>query len=464
MDEPAIDECFRLLKVRRGADFAAVKQAYRKNLYKCHPDRFQGKADLLPVAERKTKRLVQVYGILEAWYQENGGIDDISNPRGAPTGKAWTEAPDDPLDDEEASPRRRRFSFGLAAVAAVAVLAGFAWWFGSEPTAPARPPPAAEDVSEDAPPTPVKTPAAPTAPPGPLAAPSAQLTAMIAERDRMKSAWILAYTRAAEAERGAAEREMADAQAQYDRDVRDRAPQIKDALDETDRQVARMRDESTAERKRFAEQLRADLESRRHDFDAWLLARGQEAVGIIRRLRTRENSELGVFSDTEDPGKIFEFWTAGEAGAPEINIAAKTGVAVQEPDGRYFPHFRSNIFLFDPEGGTLRRMMESIVERHGALIADLEERKLAGDSELADWDARHPAGPVQLGAARQAAVDARDRAVERLAGAKSRLEAARLALLPSRADAAFEQGRAGREWAERIAAQRKTLAAARTAR
>src|SRR5271154_1506178 len=98
MDEPAIDECFRLLNVRRGADFAEVKQAYRKNLYKCHPDRFQGRPELLPIAERKTKRLILVYGILERWYEGNGGRDAAaSNPShepgpGAPPGESPDEA------------------------------------------------------------------------------------------------------------------------------------------------------------------------------------------------------------------------------------------------------------------------------------------------------------------------------------------------------------------------------------
>src|SRR5665213_1162529 len=154
MDEPAIDECFRLLKLRRGADFAEVKQAYRKNLYKCHPDRFQGKADLLPVAERKTKRLVQVYGVLERWYQENGGFDDVSNPRGAEAGPGWTEAPED-FPEEKVPPGRRRFSFGLAAVVVVAVLAALAWWFSPDPPMRVAPAPVVNDESDEAAPAPV---------------------------------------------------------------------------------------------------------------------------------------------------------------------------------------------------------------------------------------------------------------------------------------------------------------------
>ena len=464
MDEPAIDECFRLLRLRRGADFAAVKQAYRKNLYKCHPDRFQGKADLLPVAERKTKRLVQVYGVLERWYQENGGFDDVSNPRGTGNGQGWTEAPEDP-SEQEVPPRRRRFSLGLAAVAVVAVLAALAWWLSPEPPARLKPsPPATDDASDEGAPAPGKPQAMPAEAPSASATQSAQLAAMTAERDRVKAAWIQAYARAGEAERIAAEKELADSQAQYDRDVRDNAPEIKDAQDETDRQNERMREESASARVRFAGQLQSYLAARRRDYDTWLLARGEEAVSMVRKLRARENAEMGVFSDTEDPRRIFEFWTAGEAGAPEINIAAKTGVAVQEPDGRFFPHFRSNIFLYDPEGRALRRMMESIVERHGALAAELADRTMAAESELADWDARHPLGPVDLGAVQQSALEGRDRAVERLSRAKARMEDAGLALGPSRAAGAFERSPEGRKWAERIAAARKAALAARGAR
>src|SRR5271170_3460450 len=116
MAEPSIPECFRLLKLKRGVDFAAVKQAYRRNLNKCHPDLFQKRPELIPVAEQKTKRLVQVYGILERWYEENGGIDPVPSGGGAAQGPvpAQEESP----FAKKASRKTLRYRAGQVAVVA----------------------------------------------------------------------------------------------------------------------------------------------------------------------------------------------------------------------------------------------------------------------------------------------------------------------------------------------------------
>lgn len=60
-----IDDCFSLMGLRRGADFAAVKDSYRGLLKQCHPDNFHNRPNLIPVAEQKTKRLVEIYSVLE---------------------------------------------------------------------------------------------------------------------------------------------------------------------------------------------------------------------------------------------------------------------------------------------------------------------------------------------------------------------------------------------------------------
>jgi hypothetical protein len=455
MQDPAIDECFRLLKLRRGSDFITVKQAYRRNLQKCHPDRFQNRADLLPVAERKTKRLVQVYEVLERWYQSNGGIDPVSpSPSDIPVedfADDWAEEPAPP-------PFSRKVGIGLAAAVVVTVLAAFAWWFTSE--APPRVSPISPKTSGS-----VVTPAVqagqmalPAAhPPAPETVTTA-LTAMVAEGERVKAAWIQNYMQVGDAGKRAAEMELAAAQAQFDSAVRDRASEIRDAEAETARQADQWRKDSVFEQQRFEAQKQASLETLKADYDAWLLARGEEAVAAIKALRKRENSEVGVFSDTEDPRNIFEFWTAEEAGDPEINIAAKTGVEVRQPDERFFPHFRSNIFLYNPEGQTLVGMMESIVDRHGALERGLKERKLSDEAELANWATSHPEGPPRLSSAQQSAIEGRDRATARLSAAQGRLAGAALALSPSAASKAFEQSPIGQRWAERISAMRKNPA------
>lgn len=455
MEEPAIDECFRLLKLRRGADFSAVKQAYRANLHKCHPDRFQGRADLLPLAERKTKRLVQVYGVMERWYQEHGGIDAVAPSGAAGTGPGPFGAPDEPWDADGVPPLPRRFGLVLAAAVVAAVLAAMAWMFGSKP-GQAAPPVKASGPAVAATPD-VTHPPAPFAQPAPPDETKAKLAAMKAERDRDKSAWVLAYVRDGEAMQRAAEGELADARVEYDRDVRDRASEIKGAQDEAARQVERAARDSRMAQEAFARQEQGRQGALKVDYDTWLLARGTEAVAIIKALRQRENSAGGVFSDTEDPGKIFEFWTAEEAGGPEINIAAKTGVAVRQPDARFFPHFRSNIFLFDPEGQALVRMMESIVERHGALVQELGDRGLAEESELRNWDARHPAAPVRLSDAQESVMAGRARAIERLSRARARLEDARAALGPSKASDAFDKSPEGKKWSDRILALQRSL-------
>jgi hypothetical protein len=164
-----------------------------------------------------------------------------------------------------------------------------------------------------------------------------------------------------------------------------------------------------------------------------------------------------VFSDTEDPTKIFEFWTAEEAGGPEVNIAAKTGVAVLQPDARFFPHFRSNIFLYNPEGQVLVKMMGAIVEKHDALLKDIADREAVTAAALANWDDLHPMKPVQLGGALQSAMDGREKTADRMARARTRLDEAALAVNPSRASNAFSQSPDGKKWAARIATAQASL-------
>ncbi len=463
MVEPSIPECFRLLKLHRGADFSAVKQAYRTNLNKCHPDRFQKRPDLLPVAEQKTKRLIQVYGILERWYEENGGAD-----RASPGGDG-SPGPVPPHEEspfaETPSPNAPRVRVGLAAAAAAAVALGvYQWQFGSAPAQTDRPP-AAADVGIPASAPTVVTPAPGNQrqlPQTPLAKPqsvsaTAVLDAMIAERDRVKSAWIAAFMRDREVERDAAQGGLAAAQTQYEGYIRDNAAGIKEALDETTQQAERARRESAAAREAFARQAPVELEAMRHDFDGWLSGQGKQAVALVQEIRRRENSDIGIFSDTEDPRKIFEFWTAEEAGGPEVNIAAKTGVAVLQPDARFFPHFRSNIFLYNPEGQVLVRMMSSIAERHDALMNEIGDKEAATEAALANWDAVHPMKPAQLSGPLQSVMDGRDRAADRLAKAQARSDGAALSTSLPRANRAFAQSADGVKWAARIAAAQASL-------
>jgi hypothetical protein len=336
----------------------------------------------------------------------------------------------------------------------LAVAAAFARSYISEPPAIAEPPraPIAPARGDAAPHPAALRPAADLA--------KAALTGLLAERDNAKALWVAAYIKDAQAKQQAARAELAGALVQVDRDVRDKSVEIKDAEDEMARQLDGARKESMKARDAFAAQGQAALAKLKSDFDSWLLASGEEAVAKVRNLRKRETSDSGVFSDTEDPRRILEFWTPGEAGSPEINIAAKTGVTVLLPDGRFFPHFRSNIFLYNPEGQALVHMMESVVEKHDALERELDSMRVDDDEAIANWSTLHPAGPAQLSAVQNSVMDARSRAIERLAAARVRVAGADLAANPLGANGAFDQSPAGKQWAERILALQKKLALA----
>jgi len=470
MEEPSINECFRLLKLRRGVDFAEVKQAYRKNLYKCHPDRFQERPELLPIAERKTKRLIQVYGVLERWYEANGGMDNASSDHGpVPDPGAPAE---ESSERQEASLFHRRLKVGVGAAAVAAILAAFAWNFFIRPEEKDNAAPVAgvkiaatpeADASEAVPPAASVTPKPQVTPPisATLESKAADLNAMVAERDREQSAWVMAYMRDREAEQSAAEKEWVEAEAQYIRFERENASDIKAALEETATQAELARKASAAAKETFLTQEQRAIETIRHAYDDRLLARGKEAVALVQSIRKRENSDIGAFSDTEDPREIFNFWTAGEAGAPEISIAAKTGVTVLQPDPRFFPHFRSNIFLYEPEGKVLEAMMGAIVERHDALLKDTADRKTASDVVLANWDSANPAPPAQLSPPLQLAIEGRAKAADRVKKAKASLEVANLAVSLLKANAAFGRTPEGSKWAARISAAHEILAGAK---
>jgi hypothetical protein len=463
MVEPSIPECFRLLKLRRGTDFADVKQAYRRNLNKCHPDLFQGRPELIPVAEQKTKRLVQVYGILERWYEENGGIDPVSPGGDAAHGSA--PAQEESPFAEKASSNAFRLRVRQAAIVAVLVAVGIYAWQSNSGTAEVYKPATAATAA------PIAAEATAVVPtpnvqqqPGPLPSARAQsvsataeLDAMVAERDRVRSAWVAGFMHDRERERDAAKGEYSNAQDQYESYIRDHASEIKEAQDETTRQVDQAKRVSAAARDAFAKAEPVELEAMRHGFDNWLLDQGKQAVALVQEIRRRENSDLGVFSDTEDPTKIFEFWTAEEAGGPEVSIAAKTGVAVLQPDARFFPHFRSNIFLYNPEGQVLVRMMGSIVEKHDALLKDIGDKEASTEATLANWDDLHPIGTVQLSSSLRSVMDGRESAADRMARARIRLDGAALALNLSRANGAFALSPDGKKWTARIAAAQSAL-------
>jgi hypothetical protein len=289
---------------------------------------------------------------------------------------------------------------------------------------------------------------------------AAELSAVSRVGEKTRADWILAYRNAAESELGASRVEWNAAHAQYKRDVLDAAADIEKAESETARQTQKAKAESAAERTEFGQAGLKQLEDLKSDYDRWLLLQGTEAVDLVRKIREREHSPIGVFSDTEDPRRIFEFWTAEEAGGPEINIAAKTGVTVLQPDNRFFPHFRSNINLY-AEGKRLVRMMESIIERHRELLENLEAQRLANEARLARWDEAHLRNAVRLEETLARVLERRNLATDRLAKARARLERATLAVYPPNADKAFEQSGAGRESAARVAKARVGLAEAR---
>ncbi len=453
MDVTDIDECFRLLKLRRGADLGSVKQAYRQNLYKCHPDRFQGSPDLLPVAERKTKRLVEVYGVLEKWYADHGGIDP-GFPSGPPHEGGGATEPDIDPEPHRAhgdGDRIARWAKIGGAIAAAGSFVIFAWSFFEGPR-DAVPVSAAGGKRASAPPAspaPVEATAS-SAPQDPATEKATGLAALLAARDRAKVDWIKAYDEQRRREEAAAHVEMEEARLQYARDVTAQAARVSQAEHEEARLLALARIESAARRDAFTRNAEAERAALRRGYDQWLLARGGEAVALIRRIRERENSNVGVFSTTEDPAKIFAFWTADEAGGPEVNIAAKSGIAVRQPDSRYFPNFRSNIYLYEPEGRVLVGMMEKIVETHDDLVGKIEDNQRKEKAELARWDELHPPAPQPLEDGLAAVLQARDRAVERLSRATARTERAARAL--ASAEAAFDMSDKGRDFAARIAA------------
>ena len=454
MVTPDIDLCFRLLKLPRGSDLAAVKQAYRKNLYKCHPDRFQNQPELLAAAERKTKLLVQVYGTLEKWYQDNSGRDPGSPSPWQAEGPGSQDDTEPDFDDEAGEPPGGipRWVRPLGVAAAVASFAIFAWSFLSEPKE-ARPkagsrPPAIPTPAPAAPQPPAA--AAPAA--GPPGGASAEVTALTAERDRVRAEWIRSYREGWTSIRAAARKELAEAQAQYDRDVTAQAAAIDQADRERERLFTLAVRESAARKEAYAQAARAAEAAVKRDYEQWLRSEGVEAVSLIQKIREREHSPVGVFSSTEDPAKILEFWTPEEAGSPEINIAAKTGVTVRQPNSRFFTHFRTNLNLYEPEGGVLVRMMEAIVDRRDQLEQKTSALRLGAESEMRGWDQRHPPVPEPLPENFARVLAQRESAVQRVTQARARIDKAELALNPQAADLAFKQSDKARELAERISA------------
>ena len=481
MDEREINECFHFLKLRRGASFASVKQAYRKNLNKCHPDRFQDKPDLLPVAERKTKRLIEVYSALERWYMENGGSDPDSGPASndasaRPFEGAFSgENEDGDLPKGYPSWLKPAVGVALAACLCLAV-----WRYALQPgggIAPAQVPEVEENYAATAP-SEGPPPAAPATPASPLpnaptlamarvladvGARTADFNAVAAEAESAKRTWIRNFARSQDAERLAARDELARAQEQYSRDVLQKIPEIEAAQREESGLIARADSAAAAARDAYVKSEAQAQEVLKQAYESWVLEEGRVAVGLIRKIPERDDSKFEVFSDTDDPRKIFEFWTPGEAGAPEINIAAKTGITVLQPNDRFFPHFRSNIFLHEAESKALISMMESVVARHETVSKEIADRRLAEQASLARWNTDHPRGPLDLSASSAAVLGAGRAAVDRLAKARLREGRADSPFDAAQADAAFQQSDEGRAYAARVSAAQANLEQAKRA-
>ena len=138
-------------------------------------------------------------------------------------------------------------------------------------------------------------------------------------------------------------------------------------------------------------------------------------------------------------------------------------MAVLQPDARFFPHFRSNIFLYNPEGQVLVRMMGSIVERHDALLKAIGDKEAAAEATLANWDVLHPMRPAQLSDSLQLVMNGREAAADHMAKERTRLDGAVLDANLSKANNAFAQSPDGKKWAARIAAAQAVLEQAKGA-
>jgi hypothetical protein len=481
MAEPSLGECFRLLGLKRRSDFGTVKQAYRKILNTCHPDRFQNRPDLLPTAEQKAKRVIQAYGILEKWYESNGGTDP-GPANGVSDDSTPIEEPYFGMEEEQPFGLLRFYrpwmKFAGAGVLFGMLIATWEAYFSPDaaPVAKAVPevhaPSAMPSVHEPAP-SQVQS-AAPSVKAGPASPKAANLDALRAAvkarteelkavgdaRDQNRDAWAKGYLKELEAGRAAAEAELSSARAQYKADVLDAAPAIADAEREEAKQKGLLQERSDAARLAFENQQANEAIALRSAYEQWLVDRGRDAVALIHAIHTRDNEVFSVFSNTEDPSKIFEFWTPKEAGSPEINIAAKTGVTVLQPNDRYFPHFRTNIFLYDAEGKQLVAMMESVIGRHDALEATLAEQRRTRDEILSHWDESHPLSAVTLPDAMAAVLARRDQAVERLSRAQAREEDARRTQESPSIESAYGQSGKGREWENRYLAAMAALSEA----
>jgi hypothetical protein len=481
VEEDNIDECFRLLGLKRGAEFASVKQAYRELLKKCHPDRFQKRPQLLPQAERKTERLIRIYSTLEGWYERHGGVDPTSTSNEEEKRRHPVEPPITPKEPEEAASQRTspprspsqgptpssrgssyderrestthsgygKIAYGkIVAVLVIAVLSLLVWNAISQQRQNAA---AAEAQRQ----TDARRRES-------LSDKQAVLDRTIKESVAIKEAWERAYVEAQHSAVASAEKALKDAESQYKTGVDKAAAEIAKAEKTQNDLNEKAKQDLANARADFLRKVQEEIDEPAKKYASFVRSKGRDAIALINKLANRDRWNFSAYADTDNPSKILQFWTPEEADWPENRVAAKAGIVLRA-NGYVFPHFRTNIYLYDAESKLLVRMMESVIEQNDAAFEQQQTRKAQSESEITLWDQNHPFMPAALPDDVKLVLDQRDAAVRRLETVRSQLKAARDSLTQENVDVAFTQSDKGVSFAQRIAAAKSEVTSAQLA-
>ena len=73
------EECYKILQVSADIQWNALRKAYKKQIQKWHPDKFNEGSDQKSAADEKIKQINSAYSQLSKYYRDNGQLPDIQS-------------------------------------------------------------------------------------------------------------------------------------------------------------------------------------------------------------------------------------------------------------------------------------------------------------------------------------------------------------------------------------------------
>lgn len=132
-------KCYQIIGVSRECTWDELRSAYRRQIQKHHPDRFQQQPEQQLIAKERTLELNKAFDILEEYYRKNGQLPADASKRSAaqsqhqtrteePISKASYTESDTTVQTKPAKPNQSAHKTSWGLVIVIALLGYYFFW------------------------------------------------------------------------------------------------------------------------------------------------------------------------------------------------------------------------------------------------------------------------------------------------------------------------------------------------